>query len=114
MALLVSQQTVAAVAAAAALTATNLGAPPHVVAAAVAAAVHNCWRWTAPETAKVVSLLECDALTEPEAEGVEDPGLACGSPVEGKSCHASQELLLAAPMPPRGADYAEETTECFR
>ena len=89
MALLVSQQTVAAVAAAAALIATNFGAPPHVVAAAVAAAVHNCWCWTAPETAKVVSLLECDALTEPEAEGVEDPWWARGSSVEGKRRDAS-------------------------
>ena len=48
MALLVSQQTVAAVAAAAALTAAELGAPPQVLAAAVARAVHNCWRWTVP------------------------------------------------------------------
>ena len=76
MSLLVSQQTVAAVAAAAALTATIVCAPPHVVAAAVAAAVHNFSRWTEPETAKVVSLLQRDALSEPQAEGLDPHGCA--------------------------------------
>ena len=66
MASLVSQQTVAAVAAAAALTAAELGAPSHVLAAAVAAAVHSCWRWTVPASDKIVSLLECDAIAELE------------------------------------------------
>lgn len=39
---------VAAAAAAAALTASRLGASPKALADAVAAAVHNVWRWATP------------------------------------------------------------------
>ena len=67
---MVPQAAVAAAAAAAAMTASNMGATPQGVAAAAAAAVHECFRWFAPCSATVVSLIERDVLTEPEAEGM--------------------------------------------
>ena len=83
MAALVSQATVAAVAAAAALTAASLGATPQEVAAAVAAAVHDCWRWTVPfvklgreDTYCGASEPEREEAVEESPSGVAAPGAA--------------------------------------
>ena len=60
---LVPQDAVAAAAAASALTASRLGASPEAFADAVAAAVHNVWRWVSPTTAGEhgCPIKECEA-----------------------------------------------------
>ena len=63
---LVPQAAVAAAAAAAALTASSLGASPEAIAGAVAAAVHNVWRWASP-----LSAVHCSPVVECEADSID-------------------------------------------